>query len=134
MSMTGKPYVPALTPGAIKERQSWQYQAIAYLHGGKSQLGALTLAIMGRKIRAPCFSPAGAKITKDGQVVALYKRSDTEHWRPERVYDDVAAFVDVFRGLADALKLDDVQRELMFNEIRKFIVTDERANSGEPLI
>lgn len=128
--MNGAPYVPALTARAIEERKSWQYRAIAYCHGNKSQIGALIVAILGRKVNPPCFHPYGMNISEDGIVTALYKPTLNEPWRVQRVYENVQQFTDIFRGLADALQLDDAERMAMFDEIRKFVRIDRRVKTN----
>lgn len=129
MTINGKPYVPALTAQAIAERKSWQYRAITYAHGNKSELGALIIAIMGRTVNPPCFHPGGAKITAEGIVIGLFRKELGQDWQPRKIYENVQAFTDIFRGLADALDLNDGERLAMFEEVRKFIRTDERVVS-----
>ena len=122
-------YVPSLAARAIEERRTWQYRAIAYTHGNKSRLGRLIIAILGRFAIPPCFHPTGVKIALDGRVLAMV--NEGLGWRLECIYDNVQAFTDVFRGLADAIELSDDEREAMFAELRKFVFKDERATSGD---
>lgn len=122
-------YTPSLTPQAVAERQTWQFKVVAYTRGNQSQLGALIVAMLGRKVNPPCFNPLGVKITKAGQVVALYKRDVRSKWSPEMIYENVEAMNVVFRGLAAELKLSDAETEAMFSELRKFVRKDERAVS-----
>lgn len=122
-------HIPNLTPQAIAERKMWQYKTIAYTHGNKSQVGALLLAICGRLSKPPCFHPRGAKITADGALLALYRSDDRAQWEIRRVYENIEDFTLAFRGLATVCKLDDVEQEAMFTEIRKWIFKDDRAKS-----
>ena len=124
-------YIPLLTPLAIDRRQRWDYKAVAYLHGSQSQLGAFVVAMLGRKRPAPCFHPGGIQITADGKVLALYKGAASQPWEVAMLYESTQALTDTFLGLADALKLDDVQTTLMFEELRKFIVKDERVKRDD---
>ena len=121
-------YVPSLKPEAIVERQSWLYRAIALLHGNKSKLGALVIAIAGRKVNAPCFHPGGMKIKRDGSIMALY--NDGSGFKARVVCHTVDELNDMFRGLAAELKMDEAQREDMFAELRKFCIKDERVTSN----
>lgn len=117
---------------AIAERQTWQYRAIAYTHGNKSQIGAIIVAMLGRNINPPCFHTGGFKITADGRVLGLYKGHAGAQWASEMVYGSVEDLNTAFRGLAAVLALDEAQQESMFSEIRKFIFLDERAKSFLP--
>lgn len=136
MMMNGKPYIPALTPAAIDRRKNWDYKAILYLHGPRSQLGSLIIAILGRIQHPPAFMPimpvssiediGGMKITAEGACLVQFKASAAAEWREECIYPTVQQMTDVFRGLADALKLDDAQTIAMFDAVKKFVRVDER--------
>ena len=121
-------HIPSLDPLAIAERKSWQYRAVAYTHANKSQVGALLVAILGRKCAPPCFHIGGAKIDKAGRIRALY--NDGHGYRVRRVYENVEELNNVFRGLAAALEFTDAEREALFQEIRRWIISDERAVSN----
>jgi hypothetical protein len=126
--MNGEKFIPAFTPEAIATRKTWQYRAIELCHGHQTMLGSLVVAMTGRYQKPPCFHPRGAKITREGQVIALYH--DGHGWKERNLYSNVQEFTDIFRGLAESLSLSDVEEELMFEEIRKFIFKDERAVSN----
>lgn len=117
-------YIPSMSQKAIEERQSWQYKAVAYTHGNKSKVGALLVAILGRKTNPPCYHIRGCKIDPQGRVIAL--ADNGMGFSIECIYPTVQAFTDVFRGLADILELSDGERESMFAEIRKWVFKDER--------
>lgn len=110
--------------------RTWQYRATAYLQGKKTHLGAVLLAVMGKMTNPPCYHAfKGAVITKEGQVLALYRERLTDPWAIKLVYDSVQQFTDIFRGLADELQLDDSEREAMFAELRLWIRHDFRVKT-----
>lgn len=135
--INGKPYIPMLTRAAIDRRKQWDYLAINYTHGRKSQIGSLVIAMLGRIQYPPAFMPilptndpvidiGGMRITPTGACLVMFKNSAAEQWREECIYPDVQQLIDVFRGLADACKMDDAQAKAMFDCVRKFIREDNR--------
>lgn len=120
-------YTPSLTSRATAERKTWQFRAVEYTHGNKSIIGALVVAILGRKVNPPCFHPGGARITADGRVLALFNSG--QGFKVQLVYSNVAEFTNAFRGLAAELKLTDAEQEDMFAEVRKWILKDDRVRS-----
>jgi len=115
-----------LTPEAIAERATWQYKIVAFTKGNQSQIGALAVAMLGRRVNPPCFHPSGLIIKPTGQVTALYKRAITDRWQVQTIYETVAELSDVFRGLAKFCELDEAQTLSMFAELRKFVAKDLR--------
>ncbi len=132
---------------------NWKLRAIALTKGNKSLMGALVIAMLGRKCNPPCFAPAsfgsdvpadlpqadfsegewcGVKkgypwIDKQGFVRMVYRSSLTSPWTIG--HEHVTDFRDRFRRLADMLDLSDADRVAMFDEVKKFLVRDERAVS-----
>lgn len=127
--MNGNRYVPGLTPDAIAERRTWQYKAVLHTRGNTTQLGAFIVAMLGRKSKPPCFSPAGIVISNDGSVLALYAKDILSGFGIARVYESVEDMNKAFRQLADELKLSEAETLAMFEELRKFVRKDERAVS-----
>ena len=109
----------------------WKARAIALLHGNQCATGALVVAMLGRKVNPPCFAVVNdnyPRINEAGFIELLYKPSLIEPWRIVR--EPILDFRDRFRHLADALDLTDQDRIGMFDELKKFIVRDERAVSN----
>ena len=109
----------------------WKSRAIALLHGNQSATGALVVAMLGRMVNPPCFAIANEnypKIDKAGNIHLLYKANLVEQWKI--VQEPILQFRDRFRHLADALDLSDADRIAMFDELKKFIVRDERVVSN----
>ena len=102
-------------------------RAIAATRANQSQLGAIMLAILGRRPRRPPMFPGGgATITSDSYVTADFIDKDGVGHRGAFVCD-IADLVRNFRELADHLKLTDEERTEMFSELRKWIRRDYRA-------
>ena len=113
-----------------QEQKTWQYRALAYCHASQSQVGLFLIAMLGRKrLNGPTFHTYGYKITTDGRVLIPYRSGPNGQWRIENIWS-VAAMVGLFRGLCEALKLTDAERIAMFDELRKFCISDARAVSG----
>lgn len=111
---------------------NWKSRAIALLHGNKSMTGCLLIAVLGRKVNPPCIAPANIetgypRILKDGRVQFLYKATLQSEWAFD--YEPVIEMRDRFRHLADALDLSDSDRIAMFDELKRFLVKDERVIS-----
>ena len=109
-------------------KKSWLYRAIALMHGNKSTLGALVIAISGRRVNPPCFHPGGMIIRRNGSIDMLY--NDGAGFRKRTVFPDVQDLNNLFRGLAAELNLSEAEREDMFAELRKFCIKDERVVSN----
>ena len=97
-----------------------------------SQLRALVEAVFHiwpRKV--PAFAD-NAIITSDGYVMCDFKDKAGRLHRMALVCD-VEDLVTNFRGFADHMKLDDTERNLLFDELRKWISVDYRAAGRAPL-
>lgn len=121
-------YIPAMDPLAIEERKSWQYRAIAFLHANQSKPGAFLIATLGRLSGPPYFHTQGAKIDRKGRVMALY--NDGSGFKIVEGFESVDVLNDVFRGLAGELNFTEGERVALFDELRRFIIKDERATSN----
>lgn len=110
-------------------RAGWKYRAIDVTHGNQTRIGCLVLAVIGKRPKnPPMFSTQGCIITKSGLVVTHFQTKDGTTYRNHAVCT-VEDLNENFRGLADALKLPDAQRNEMFDALRKWIIRDERATS-----
>ena len=121
-----------LTDAAIKERRSWQYRALAYAKGNKSNVGAIIIAMLGRYTAGRGYHPGGFRILQDGRIVGLARGTLQEKWELELIYKSVDELKATFCGLAEALDLNDDETKAMFEEVRKFIFKDDRARSYLP--
>lgn len=119
-----------LKPGG--DGMSWKARALIATRGNQSQLGAILIAILGRAPDHPPRFGSGAVITSDGYVLAHFQDIRGE-WHAGAFVSSVDELVGNFRGLADHLKLSDAERVEMFNELRMWITTDERANALDEL-
>ena len=124
-------YVPSLTAQAIAERKTWQFKVLNHCRENAEwhATGLIVTAMLGRFKNPPCWHPNGIKIDLQGVVRALYKASVDRSWTVTVMLDSVADLVANFRRLADEIKLSDVERYAMFDELRKWVVEDERAKS-----
>lgn len=102
----------------------WHRDAIAATQGNNSKLGSILLAALGHQ------PPSGkrmfsrtAVITSGGSVVANYvdKYGDLH---TDQFVCSVRDLRDNFRNLADTIKMNDADREDMFNVIRNWIAHD----------
>lgn len=123
-------YVPALDTLAISERASWQYRLIKHTRGNQTILGAFIVAMFGRKVNPPCFHPGGIRITKDGQVLALFLSTNPyTPWQDVVIFPSVQEMRKMFLQTTDELKFNAVEVHAVFDELRKFVRVDERAVS-----
>ncbi len=123
-----------LTPEQEAQRATWQYRAILATRGNQTMMGCVVQAILGRAASNPPRLGLTAVISEDGYVFTnMVDRHGRLHGAgPEAVFPplclgSVAGLVGEFRALADQLKLEDVDREAMFTELRKWITADFRA-------
>ena len=114
-----------LTEKQEMERASWQFRAIEATHGPKSKLGAILLAVLERQRRTRPQFVGKATITSDGFVMCSFTDKHGNHHLGAFVCE-VDELVRNFSGLADHLKLDDIERLQMFAALRNWIATDYR--------
>lgn len=109
--------------------QTWRSRAVLATDANKTLLGCFVLAILGwqHTFKPPRFG-SRAVIDKDGIVISHMQNQYGEIHRNQRI-GPVQDIIDNFRGLADHLKLSDVDRDEMFGELRKWFLHDARANS-----
>lgn len=118
----------AITLARAAAGRPWRVRALEATHGNQSQLGAILIAVLGRAPDHPPRFGSGAVITTDGHVLAHFQTRDGE-WHHGAYVATVQEINDNFRGLADHLKLSDADRVEMFDELRKWFVTDYRATA-----
>lgn len=111
------------------ERASWKYRAIEATRGPQSQLGAILLAALGKQRNTRPQFVGSATITSDGFIMCSFIGKDGRHHMGAFV-GDVADLVRNFRGLADHLKLNDLERVEMFAAVKQWIAVDYRANKN----
>lgn len=108
--------------------ERWQHRAVKETGGNSTLMGCFVLAILGwQHGRKPPRFGSRAVINAGGMVFSNAQNADGRMFKNEclgRLQD----LTDSFRGLADRLKLNDLEREEMFEELRKWFAHDARAN------
>jgi hypothetical protein len=117
----------ALSPA--QEQGTWQFKAVIACRGNQTLLGTILLQIIGRNAKNPPQITTTASVDEKGLVWAgIRTRSGREGLSVLGTIQDIR---DEFRRLADHLKLDDGERIEMFEELRKWVAVDMRADHGE---
>ena len=113
-----------------KRRQDWRWRAVMLTRGNQTKTGTILIRILGKMTKNPPRFDINstAHITAGGMWIADMQL------RPDRPFlatavGTVEDVTNAFRRLADALKLDDKDREEMFRLLRNWIGTDYRATS-----
>jgi len=118
----------ALTNEQQAIRQGWRYRTILATKGNQSMMGALVIAVCGKRpSNGPRIMDSG-KIDIEGNVTCTFQTRDGtihENFR----WCSVEELTDEFSRLADRLKLPDHERVEMFGEVRRWISKDERAET-----
>jgi hypothetical protein len=110
-------------------KAGWKYRAMAHTKLNHTQEGGLLLAVLGIKPpQGSRWNTSGCIINPDGIVTGLL------HHKTGRTFMSIVAFTaaqfqDVFRKIADDLKLTDAERKEMFDLVRKWVQKDLRAVS-----
>jgi len=116
----------------LRERyeKSWKGRAERHTKGNETQLGAMVIAMLGRRpLRPPMFT--GLAIIDRTGLVRCDFTDKNGHELKMLPIGDVLKIVTDFKNLADALKVTDSERTEMFTELRKWIMRDARAKSDE---
>lgn len=108
----------------------WQHRAVRETGGNTTLMGCYVLAVLGwQHGRKPPRLGKVARIDLDG-VAWSNMQNKSGHMFRDHCLGPLQDIVDSFRGLADHLKLNDVERVEMFAELRKWFAVDQRANKG----
>lgn len=122
MSTNGKLILPATLGG-----EGWRSRALRSLRDDPL-MRCFVLAVLGWQhgLKPPRFGST-ARIDKDG---LLYSNMQDISYKmyPDHCLGQVQTVIDNFRRLADHLNLKDEERVEMFNELKKWIARDDRAN------
>jgi hypothetical protein len=116
-----------ITPEQEIIREGWQYRAIKHQSGNQTQLGALVIAICGKRPSNPPRIMGSGLIDEDGNIlVTFHSRAGQMHQAFK--YCTVQEMTAEFSRLADVLQLSDEERIEMFGEVRRWIGKDLRAD------
>lgn len=107
-------------------RTHWTSRAVVALKGNQTKYGCILLAILGKAASNPPRVVSNAIIDENGFVIAAFQDRGWPDAEPV-VLDHITDFVDKFRKLTDILKLDDAERIVLFDEVRKWVNEDARA-------
>ena len=110
------------------QKHSWQFRVMLASFTQDPE-GAMTRAVLGRNMRTGLRYALTAQIDREGMVRASVQTHDGEVYARMPI-GSLIAVRDAFRRLADHCRLSDQERNEFFEEIRKWISTDERAQSG----
>lgn len=91
-------------------------------------MGSLVRAVLGKITYTGMAHGLQAEIDKDG-VVRTLVRDSRGHWHADMPVGTIVGVRDEFRRLADHCRLADDEREALFEELRKWIAKDHRAQS-----
>lgn len=109
--------------------ESWQSRVVAKTGGNQSELGCFVLAALGwQHGRKPPRFGSTARIDKSGILHSNVQTKDGTVYR-DQAMRPVQEVIDNFRGLADELHLNDLDRKALFDELRKWIHKDDRVHS-----
>lgn len=112
----------------LPDREHWQHRAVRETGGNTTLMGCFLLAILGwQHGRHPPRFGSKAVINKEGILFSNMQDKNGVMHR-NHCLGPMQAVTDSFRGLADHLRFTDQERKEMFDELRKWIAHDERAN------
>lgn len=116
-----------LTPH--QEQNSWPYKAVLALRGNQSIAGCIMLSIIGKTPKNPPYIDTTATVDETGHTWVGMRRVNGDYGMA--CIGLITDIRDEFRRLADHLKLDDGERIEMFDELRKWVGIDLRADHDE---
>ena len=109
------------------EDRSWQYRCLRASFG--TTTGIILQAVLGRPSRVgQAFGPT-CDIMLDGTVETMHRPYSHQHPHLVRI-GKIDAVRDNFRRLAEHCRLADRDQEALFEELRKWVRLDHRAESG----
>lgn len=112
-----------------QEQGTWQYKAVVACRGNQTLIGTILLTLIDRPAKNPPQVLTTATVDEHGLLWAgLRTRRGQEG---VALLGSVQDIRDEFRRLADYLKLDDAERIELFEELRKWVAVDLRANHDE---
>lgn len=106
----------------------WTYR-VALASFTVDPTGALVRAVIGKNMKHGMAYVSYATIDKAGIMRASVRAIDGSVHAAMPI-GTVQAVRDEFRRLADHCRLSDSEREALFEELRKWVTRDERAESG----
>jgi len=114
------------------EQASWQYKAIVATRGNQTLLGAIFLQVIGKQAKHPPQIIGTASVDEEGLCwTLLRKQHGLEVAEGVVCLGLISDIRDEFRRLADHLKLADDERIELFQELRKWVAVDLRADHAE---
>lgn len=116
-----------LTP--VQEQNSWPFKAVLATRGQQTLLGCIVLQLICKTPKNPPRVDSLASVDEAGLCwAAVVNRAGI---RRITCLGHITDIRDEFRRLADHLKLDDGERVEMFDELRKWVAVDMRADHTE---
>ena len=109
------------------QSHSWQWRIL--LASFPTTTGAIVRGVLGKLMKHGRAIGGKAVITHEGLTVTNV-RDEHGVWHTAIPIGSIEAVRDSFRRLADHCRLPDHEREALFEELRKWIVKDYRAQSG----
>lgn len=116
-----------LTP--VQEQNSWPFKAVLATRGNQTLLGCIVLNLICRPPKSPPMVDSLATVDKEGLCWAFVVNRRGR--RTLTCLGQIGDIRDEFRRLADHLKLDDGERVELFDELRKWVAIDQRADHDE---
>lgn len=117
--LDGQPLSP------VQEQNSWPFKAVVATRGNQTMLGCIVLQLIARPPKNPPAVTSLATVDEDGLLWAFV--TPRSGGRRLTCLGQLADILDEFRRLADHLKLDDGERVELFDELRKWVAIDMRA-------
>lgn len=113
----------------VQEQNSWPFKAVLATRGNQTLLGCIVLNLICRPPKSPPMVDSLATVDADGLCWAFVV--NRRGVRTLTCLGQITDIRDEFRRLADHLKLDDGERVELFDELRKWVAIDMRADHGE---
>lgn len=109
-----------------RERASWQYRMVKHLRGNQTLTGALLLAILAKAPSNPPRILSGGVIGENGEVMTTWESRKFPGKALTISLGPIDALRDSFRAHCDTLNFTDAERTEIFDEFRRWIITDFR--------
>ncbi len=110
------------------QARTWQFRVLlaSFPH---DPMGSVVRAVLGKWMQRGMAHGRVARINADGIVLTMVRDRHGRWWKNMPV-GSIIVLRDEFRRLADHCRLSDAERNALFEELRKWIAKDERAESG----